>query len=138
MAEQQQHAWSLLRGLGLGHPIFLLYQRMLIPGKQGISLGLTAEQFPQVCKVAFERGQIRLGREHLHLHPCTANLRQHRRWPHFLRAHKDLRAQAENAFGRQLPLVTNARQGLERGGMLSGGIHPDQLRFTAHGHHPFR
>ncbi|MNJ70937.1 hypothetical protein D3C77_674310 [compost metagenome] len=71
---------------------------------------LCAKQLPQVLEVFIHRSQLGLAGEQLDPHAGLADLRQYRRRAHFFGAHQHIRAQAENAFGRQLPLVANAGQ----------------------------
>ncbi|MNV88905.1 hypothetical protein D3C71_1831480 [compost metagenome] len=110
MADQQQHPRSLLPGLGqLDVGMQRIEPLAVVRCKHGRLL-LCTEQLPQVPEVFIHCRQLGLAGEQLDPHAGLADLRQYRWRPHLLGAHQHIRAQAENAFGRQLPLVANAGQ----------------------------
>ncbi|MNH06563.1 hypothetical protein D3C79_659330 [compost metagenome] len=63
-----------------------------------------------MLEVFIHRRQFGLAGEQFDPHASLADLRQYRWRPHFLGAHQHIRAQAENAFRRQLPLVADTGQ----------------------------
>ena len=83
---------------------------LVVALRQHRGLLFCTEQLPQVLEVFIHRSQFGLAGEQLDLHAGLADLRQYRRRAHFLGAHQHVRAQAENAFSRQLPLVTHTGQ----------------------------
>ncbi|MNG27247.1 hypothetical protein D3C84_1123420 [compost metagenome] len=76
----------------MGDPNPLLIELLLISLEQLRSLVFCTEQLAQLPQVTLQRRQIRPGREQFDLHARRANLRQHRRWPHFFGADQNLRA----------------------------------------------
>lgn len=131
VADQQQHAWRLVADLGL---LDLQLQRLdllvITRGKlRGLLLG--AEQPAQVLEVGIDSREVGLAGEQFDAHAGATDLRQHRWRAHFFGASQQVRAQAENALGRQLALIADARQRFERFGVLAGGVDAYQAWLAA-------
>ncbi|MNP01296.1 hypothetical protein D3C76_931050 [compost metagenome] len=137
MAEQQQHPRGAIVLLHLLDPRRLLLQTLLIAGHQRLCFSRFAEQLSEFGQVVLQRGDVGLGREQLNAHAGGLELRQNRRRPHFGAAHQDVRLQRQNAFGRQRPLVTDARQAVQGARVLAGAVDTHQLALATQGDHPF-
>jgi len=104
-------------------------------GLLGLCLAYLVVQFIELMAKVFSRTcGLRLGPKHGHAGP--GDLCQHRRWAHFIRTYQPVRAQAQNAFGGQLALITNTGQCFQGGWMLAGGIDADQPPLSAQRDHP--
>ncbi|MCY1187602.1 hypothetical protein D9M73_286010 [compost metagenome] len=99
--------------LRLPDPRRLLFQALLITGHQCLCLRRFAEQLPELGQVMLQRRHVGLGRQQFDAYPGSLELRQNRRRAHFIAAYQDVRLQRQDAFGRQRPLVADARQAVQ-------------------------
>jgi len=137
VANQQQHPRRFLAGLGLLDLGLQIIELLAVTCGQFAGLPFSAEQAAQMREVLLHCAQFGFAGEQLNSHTGVADLCQHRRRAHFLGTYQHIGAQAENALGRQLTLVTDAGQSLERLWVLAGGVDANQALLAAQGADPF-